>query len=87
MSRTRADIVNDWSRNYVACLSPESKLGSLRGAAREGVLTDVLKRLKITTAIELFESLNQGERIANETERRDTGPSSDRADDHANACL
>ena len=66
MSRSRSEIVNDWSRNYVACLSPESKLGSLRGAARDNVLSDVLKKLKIFTPIDLFEQLHQGELIVND---------------------
>ena len=60
MSRTREQVVADWCRFYHASLSPESKLGALRGAGRDNCMADVLKRLKIHSAIELFESLNQG---------------------------
>lgn len=49
----------DWVRYYKAALSPESKLGALRGAMRDCVLDDVLKILKIRSIPELLESLHQ----------------------------
>lgn len=58
--RSRDQVVNDWARNFRACLSPESKLGSLRGAYRDNCLDSVLKRLKIITPIQLVEELHQG---------------------------
>jgi hypothetical protein len=56
---TAAQRVKEWVRNYQACLSPGSRVGSLSGALRDGALTEVLWALKIRTPLELIESLNQ----------------------------
>ena len=86
MSRTRTQVVDDWARNFKACLSPESKLGSLRGAARDNCLKDVLKRLKVVSPIDLFEQLHQGELFANaDPIGRDSGAPENGTDDHADA--
>ena len=48
----------DWLRYFAACRSPESRLGALRGAQRDGVLDKVLTRLRIRTAAELVDALH-----------------------------
>ena len=58
---TKRERALEWARNYKACLSPESKMGALRGASRDGVLPDCLEMLRVATAVELVESLHQVE--------------------------
>lgn len=59
MAKSSTEATKNWARYYKAALSPESKLGALRGAMRDGVLPDVLKALKLATIPELLESLHQ----------------------------
>ena len=49
----------DWARLFEISLSPETRLGALRGAQREGVAHEALVILKISTALELFEALHR----------------------------
>lgn len=51
--------IQDWMRLFAISLSPETRLGALRGAQRDGVLLQVLGLLAISSAIELFEALHR----------------------------
>ena len=50
---------NDWARLFAISLSPETRLGALRGAHRDGISLEVFSILKITTALELFDALHR----------------------------
>lgn len=60
----KTERANEWARNFKAMLSPESRLGSLRGAYRDGVLLDVLKKLGAITGVQLVELLHQDDLVA-----------------------
>lgn len=59
MTETLSDRAEIWASCYWACVSPESRLGALRGAKREKCLADVLRKLGIRTPDELVENLNK----------------------------
>lgn len=48
---------DEWLRYWSSCLTPESRLGALRGALRDNVLADVMHGLKIVTPEQLVERL------------------------------
>lgn len=50
---------SDWVRLFEISLSPETRLGALRGARRDGVAAEVLAALRISTALDLFEALHR----------------------------
>ena len=54
------DKKREWARHFKACLSPTSRLGSLRGAERDGVLAEVCKELGLTNIRRIITVLSGG---------------------------
>lgn len=56
-SMTPPERTAEWLRYYRAQMSPESRLGALRGALRDNVLSSVLRGLKVVTPENLVKAL------------------------------